>query len=133
MDIQEFIKRERPTGRRPSRIEPFLAQVQRLKAAGYSDQQVRAFLAENGVRVTQPTVSRFVVKHDLRNQLPVADAFAQPAALNLHSETTGPEQRSIETPTSKPKPGIGDLLNAATPSKKSIKSIISNIDNANES
>ena len=125
MDVNEFIEREKPSGRKLSRIAPFLAQVLQLKADGYSDDQVRAFLAANDVRVTQPTVSRFVTKHKhLRKE-----------GMKPTSETTTQKQPVVDKPI-KPlintgnRAGLSELGNnlIAKTEKKTIADLLSEVD-----
>ena len=59
MDINEFVKRVQPRKKR-SRLIPFADQIGQLKAQGYTDLQIRGWLAENGVEVSREAVRKFI-------------------------------------------------------------------------
>jgi hypothetical protein len=59
MDINEFVKRVQPRKKR-SRLIPFADQIAQLKAQGYTDLQIRGWLAENGVEVSREAVRKFI-------------------------------------------------------------------------
>ena len=123
MDVKDFIEHEKPSGRRLSRIAPFLEQVLRLKADGYSDDQVRAFLAANGVRVTQPTISRFVSKH--RNQMKKPESQAAQEKTVVDKPI-----KPINTDKSSGLSEIGTRLSAKTETR-TIADFLSEIDELN--
>lgn len=59
MDIDEFVKRVQPRKKR-SRLIPFAGQIGQLKTQGYTDLQIRGWLAENGVEVSREAVRKFI-------------------------------------------------------------------------
>lgn len=59
MDINEFVKRVQPRKKR-SRLIPFTDQIKQLKTQGYTDLQIRDWLAENGLEVSRETVRKFI-------------------------------------------------------------------------
>lgn len=61
MDIEEFIKQVQPRKKR-SRLLPFAGQIKLLKEQGYTDLQVRDWLAANGVEVSREAVRKFIKK-----------------------------------------------------------------------
>jgi hypothetical protein len=63
MDINEFEKRMQPRAKR-SKLEPFQAQIFELKAKGYANWQVCEWLLENGVKVSQEGLRKFIKSRD---------------------------------------------------------------------
>lgn len=63
MDINEFEKRMQPRAKR-SKLEPFQAQIFELKAKGYANWQVCEWLSENGVKVSQEGLRKFIKSRD---------------------------------------------------------------------
>jgi orotate phosphoribosyltransferase-like protein len=61
MDIKEFVQRVQPRKKR-SRLIPFADQIRELKAQGYTDLQIRDWLAENSLEVSRETVRKFIKK-----------------------------------------------------------------------
>ena len=59
MDINEFLQRVQPRKKR-SRLIPFAEQIAMLKRQGYTDLQIRGWLAENGVEVSREAVRKFI-------------------------------------------------------------------------
>ena len=59
MDITEFVKRVQPRKKR-SRLIPFADQIKQLKTQGYTDLQIRGWLAENGIEVSREAVRKFI-------------------------------------------------------------------------
>lgn len=59
MDIKEFVQRVQPRKKR-SRLIPFADQIRELKTQGYTDLQIRDWLAENSLEVSRETVRKFV-------------------------------------------------------------------------
>jgi hypothetical protein len=59
MDIEEFERQVKPRAKR-SRLEPFQSQILALKGKGYTNWQIRDWLAANGVTVTQESVRKFI-------------------------------------------------------------------------
>lgn len=61
MDIEEYVKQVQPRKKR-SRLIPFTSQITSLKAQGYTDLQIRDWLAANGVQVSREMVRKFVAQ-----------------------------------------------------------------------
>lgn len=61
MDIEEFVKQVQPRKKR-SRLIPFTDQIMTLKTQGYTDLQIRDWLAANGIAVSRETVRKFAKK-----------------------------------------------------------------------
>ena len=59
MDINEFVERVQPRKKR-SRLIPFANQIGILKTLGYTDLQVRDWLAGNGIDVSREAVRKFI-------------------------------------------------------------------------
>lgn len=59
MDIKEFVQRVQPRKKR-SRLIPFADQIRELKTQGYTDLQIRDWLAENSIEVSRETVRKFI-------------------------------------------------------------------------
>lgn len=57
MDVEEFKGRVKPAARR-SRLAPYRDAISQLRADGYTLNQVREFLAINGVDITVAGISR---------------------------------------------------------------------------
>lgn len=62
MDVEEFAREVSPHLRR-SRLWKFKDQVWTLKRTGYSDMQIRDWLAANGVAVSRQNVQKFIKRH----------------------------------------------------------------------
>lgn len=69
MDIEEFEKQVPPKAKR-SRLEPFAAQIFALKAKGYTNEQVRDWLASNSEKVSVEGVRKFIKSRE--NDQPAA-------------------------------------------------------------
>lgn len=61
MDIDEFVSKVQP-GKKVSRLKQYEQQIGALKAKGYTDDQIRQWLAENNVVVSREAVRRFAKK-----------------------------------------------------------------------
>lgn len=61
MDVDEFAKKVKPKAKK-SQMEPFRAQILDLKNRGYADDQVKEWLALNGLVVSRQAVQQFVKK-----------------------------------------------------------------------
>lgn len=88
MDIEEFAKKVQPRKKR-SRLIPFTEQIMTLKSQGYTDLQIRDWLALNEVEVSREMVRKFVAKQALAKQ-PDLQATYVPANPNAESNTTDP-------------------------------------------
>lgn len=69
MDINEFVKQVKPRAKR-SQLDPFKSQIFELREMGYSNGQIRDWLATNGIEVTQESVRKFVVTRESANAQP---------------------------------------------------------------
>ncbi len=61
MDVVEFLRATEPKAQ-VSKLEKYLTEIRRLRDAGMTLQQVLVFLAENGVVISQASLSRFLKK-----------------------------------------------------------------------
>lgn len=62
MDIEEFVKHEKPSGKR-SILEPFREKIFTLKKEGYADLQVKKWLASNGILISRQAIQQFIKKN----------------------------------------------------------------------
>lgn len=67
MNVQEFQNQVQPARRR-SKMHPWLADIQALRAAGYTIEQVRQFLAANQVVVAFSTLAAFIARQTTEKQ-----------------------------------------------------------------
>lgn len=101
MDINEFEKRMQPRAKR-SKLEPFQAQIFELKAKGYANWQVCEWLSENGVKVSQEGLRKFIKRRDgsappwapSANTAPVPEAGEGSTPTDTEGRTLG--QKRIE-------------------------------------
>lgn len=61
MDIKEFLSNVQPA-KKVSRLKKFELEIRELKSKGYTDEQIRQWLAKNGVEVSREAVRRFAKK-----------------------------------------------------------------------
>lgn len=66
MDIEEFLNGT-PPGRKRSRLFPFRDQIVSLKSQGYTDLQIRGWLALNQVDVSREMVRKFLARQTKQN------------------------------------------------------------------
>ena len=85
MDINEFIKQFKPRAKR-SQLDPFKSQIFELRDLGYSNGQIRDWLATNGIEVTQESVRKFVVTRESANAQP--DSQEKAALLRKSAQGT---------------------------------------------
>ncbi|MDB5815718.1 MAG: KorA protein [Rhodocyclales bacterium] len=91
MNIEEFTQQVQPRKKR-SKLIPFIQQIRELKARGYTDQQIRQWLAMNQIEVSREAVRKFIknqvvdspseVAHQPREDQPQADAIGSTAPGN---------------------------------------------------
>ncbi len=62
-DLEEFIRKHRP-GTKRSRLFPHLPAIHRLRAEGFSFDQVCQYLDEKGVSITVSGLSSFLKRHE---------------------------------------------------------------------
>ncbi len=83
MDVEDFTREVKPHHRR-SRLEKFKTEIRSLKRQGYSDMQVRDWLAKNGLSVSRESVRKYIARHlNEQNPAPLAEnvqANESPAA-----------------------------------------------------
>lgn len=77
MDIEEFAKKVQPRKKR-SRLIPFKDQIMTLKSQGYTDLQIRDWLALNEIEVSREMVRKFIAKQASAKQ-PDSQASNVPA------------------------------------------------------
>lgn len=58
MDIEEFVKKNAP-GRRTSRLDKYADEIKTLKKQKYTDEQIRQWLATNGVEISREVLRRY--------------------------------------------------------------------------
>lgn len=61
MDIKEFLSNVQP-GKKVSRLKQYEQEIGELKSKGYTDDQIRQWLAKNDVVVSREAVRRFAKK-----------------------------------------------------------------------
>jgi hypothetical protein len=61
MDINEFMATVKP-GKKISRLQKHEKDIRELKARGYTDEQIRQWLAENDVTISREAVRKFLKK-----------------------------------------------------------------------
>lgn len=62
MDVTEFMQQVEPRQRR-SRLLKYKAEIADLKERGYTDQQIRDWLAQNDLDVSREAVRKFIKGH----------------------------------------------------------------------
>lgn len=93
MDISEFIKQVKPRAKR-SQLDPFKSQIFELRELGYSNGQIRDWLATNGIEVTQESVRKFVVTRESAS----AQAANREKAVVVRQSDQGTSQGLVATP-----------------------------------
>lgn len=62
MDVDEYAREVKPHYKR-SKLLAFKDQIRELKHKGFSDMQVRDWLAQNGIQVSRENVRKFIKRH----------------------------------------------------------------------
>lgn len=62
MDVDDYAREVKPHHKR-SKLLAFKDQIRALKQKGFSDMQVRDWLAQNGVQVSRENVRKFIKRH----------------------------------------------------------------------
>lgn len=62
MDVNDFTHEVKPRNKR-SKLLKFRDEISALKKEGYSDMQIRDWLAENGVQVSRQNVQKFIKRY----------------------------------------------------------------------
>lgn len=105
MDVDEYAREVKPHYKR-SKLFAFKDQIRELKHKGFSDMQVRDWLAQNGVQVSRENVRKFIKRHlvDLdestaedKQRSPVTDQAIQNVG-NENSPETQQPQSTKESP-----------------------------------
>lgn len=97
MDIEEFEKRQQPRAKR-SRLEPFQAQIFELKAKGYANWQICEWLAENGLKISQEGLRKFIKSRE-----------GTPSPASMSSANTAPASATPEAGESSPADDLAGL------------------------
>lgn len=90
MDINEFEKRMQPRAKR-SKLEPFQAQIFELKAKGYANWQVCEWLSENGVKISQEGLRKFIKSRDGSAPPSMPSANTAPASAAPKASPASPD------------------------------------------
>lgn len=61
MDIEEFVQKHQP-GMRTSRLDKYAKEIKALKEKKYTDEQIREWLATNGLQISREAIRRYVKK-----------------------------------------------------------------------
>lgn len=72
MDINEFLSNVQP-GKKVSRLKKYEREISELKSKGYTDDQIRQWLAQNDVVVSREAVRRFAKKISQTAAPPITD------------------------------------------------------------
>lgn len=96
MDIEEFEKRQQPRAKR-SRLEPFQVQIFELKAKGYANWQVCQWLAENGLKISQEGLRKFIKSRE----------NSSPSPASMPSANTAPASAAPEVSSAPAVPEVG--------------------------
>jgi hypothetical protein len=72
MDIKQFMATVQP-GKKISRLKQFEKDIRELKANGYTDDQIRIWLAENNLIVSREAVRQFVKKFGKGEVIPTLE------------------------------------------------------------
>ncbi len=63
ISVEDFINHEGLPKKRKSKLEPYKADIEKLKKAGYTEDSILKFLAMNGVTVGKTTLHLFIKRH----------------------------------------------------------------------
>lgn len=100
MDIKEFEKKMTPAAKR-SKLEPFRLGIFELKNKGYANWQIGEWLAENGVKVSQEAVRKFIQSRFAEMEIKEATSQKNPpllAAGKLEGNLKNPLHSLSEAP-----------------------------------
>lgn len=106
MDANEFLKRVKPAAKR-SRLAPFLDDINKLRGEGCTLDQVREFLAANGVEISVAGLSKYIKRQEGKagtTAPPTTRPTAAPAQ-NLDVSKSGPVAAPVEP---EPAPPVSD-------------------------
>jgi hypothetical protein len=96
MDIEEFVKGVQPRKKR-SRLLPFRDQIMALKTQGYTDLQIRDWLALNKIDVSREMVRKFVAQQGTEKI--VATMKIEPNEKPTSTKAITSHDKEPETPT----------------------------------
>ncbi len=90
MDVNDFTREVKPRNKR-SKLLKFRDEIGALKKEGYSDMQIRDWLAENGVQVSRQNVQKFIKRYlgNLREDTQAVSPITAPS-LAGGGQTTAP-------------------------------------------
>jgi hypothetical protein len=80
MDIEQFVKKHKPR-MRTSKLDKYAQEIKTLKDRKFTDEQIREWLATNGIQVSREAVRQFVKKVSKNVQVtfePVAPNQSEP-------------------------------------------------------
>ena len=103
MDANEFLKRVKPAAKR-SRLAPFLDDINKLRGEGCTLDQVREFLAANGVEISVAGLSKYIKRQEGKagtTAPPTTRPTAAPAQ-NLDVSKSGPVAAPVEPEPARP-------------------------------
>jgi DNA-binding transcriptional MerR regulator len=114
VDAIEFLKRVKPAGPR-SRLAPYWADIQYLRKAGCTLEQVREFLAENNVSVTVAGLSQYIRRREQKesqeqNKAGIETRISKPNNDGDTKIPPKPKEGSKEPGETKPKKRSGLLI-----------------------
>ena len=96
MDIEEFVKGVQPRKKR-SRLLPFRDQIMALKTQGYTDLQIRDWLALNKIDVSREMVRKFVAQQGTEKT--AATMKVEPNEKPTSTKTITSHDKEPEKPT----------------------------------
>jgi sugar-specific transcriptional regulator TrmB len=74
MDIEEFVQKHQP-GMRASKLDKYAKEIKALKEKKYSDEQIREWLASNGLEISREAIRKYIRKFATRSQLPITTSI----------------------------------------------------------
>ncbi len=63
ISVEDFMNHEGLPKKRKSKLEPYKADIEKLKKAGYTEDSILKFLVMNGVTVGKTTLHLFIKRH----------------------------------------------------------------------
>jgi hypothetical protein len=96
MDIEEFVKNNAP-GRRISRLEKYANEIKTLKQQKYTDEQIRQWLATNGVEISREVIRRYCKRLAAKSSEPTVTTPApneKPVAIEILETAIGSESQA---------------------------------------
>lgn len=105
MDVDEYAREVKPHYKR-SKLLAFKDQIRELKHKGFSDMQVRDWLAQNGIQVSRENVRKFIKRHLVDLDESMAEDKQKSPATNETMQNVGnenlPETRQLENTKESP-------------------------------